>query len=98
MSTFVYEGREGGQKSPKNRPRGLCMTPYNNNLLKRFLIRCKFLNEISLKSKSEMPCIFLFESVLAVLQCSKGPDRLAPMDLAVNASRRRNCLETNNNI
>ena len=27
MSTFVYEGGRGGQKSPKNRPRGLCMTP-----------------------------------------------------------------------
>ena len=27
MSTFVYEGGRGGQKSPKNRPHGLCMTP-----------------------------------------------------------------------
>ena len=27
MSTFVYEGGGGGQKSPKNRPRGLFMTP-----------------------------------------------------------------------
>ena len=27
MSTFVYEGGRGGQKSPKNCPRGLCMPP-----------------------------------------------------------------------
>ena len=27
MSTFVYEGGRGGQKSPKNCPRGLCLTP-----------------------------------------------------------------------
>ena len=27
MSTFVYEGGRGGQKSPKNCPRGLCMAP-----------------------------------------------------------------------
>ena len=30
MSTFVYEGGRGGQKSPKNRPRGLCMPPKGN--------------------------------------------------------------------
>ena len=27
MSTFVYEGGRGVQKSPKNCPRGLCMPP-----------------------------------------------------------------------
>ena len=56
MSTFVYEGGRGDQKSPKNCPRGLCMPPkcmgqimylqvncgMKVNLLKRCLGSCLF--------------------------------------------------------
>ena len=37
MSMFVYEGGRGSQKSPKNRPRGLCMTP--NTICRTYTIR-----------------------------------------------------------
>ena len=59
MSTFVYEGGGGGQKSPENRPRGLCMPP-NRNGKKNVVIAW-----LSNKYNERLPKIEPFFHILA---------------------------------
>ena len=70
MSTFVYEGGGGGQKSPKNRPRGLCMTP-NHRFIADFAERGLTQEEQKLRAWLRGP-VFQFVYILIFTSIFSG--------------------------
>ena len=73
MSTFIYEGG-GGQKSPKNCPRGLCMPPYLNCILFLIMIFVILEEKISAYASRHFSQD-LFLKGLKLKQAKNGPHR-----------------------